>query len=166
MTIRDLLYKEMHGADNLRKQEVRKEALSCMNEDLDFFVGTQRATTLMEGISDSLPYMEGVNKAINFLKVYENKVLKEEKITGLTAKILLHDIMIGLNESVKSLEKSIVGYNNADKETMAKIYSTLLFEAQHIGDTYGVKVNDLRVKNTELQEMIENDFFTLSEEVL
>lgn len=166
MTIKELLYRELNGAENLKIKEVKEEVLSCMNEDFDFFVGTQRVEELLEDVSPEVPYYSGINRAINFLKVYENKTLKEEKITGLTAKILLHDIMMGLNESINALESSILYYKKADKENMAKIYSTLLFEAQHIGDTHKVKVDDLRVKNKELQDLIEKDFFILSEEIL
>lgn len=166
MTIKDLLYRELHGEENLKAKAIKKEVSSCVNEDFDFFVGTKRVSTLLEGVSESLPYMAGINRAISFLKVYESKVLKEQKITPLTASILLHDIMTGLNESVNTLEKSVLSYKNADKEKLSKIYSTILFEAQQMGEKYGVSVEDLRVENTELRDSIERDFFAIGEEIL
>jgi len=166
MTIRELLYKELHGESVLKATEVREEVSLCVDKDFDFFVGTERVKPLMEGMDQNLPYVPGLNKAIGFLKVYENKILKEEKVTERTAKILLHDIMIGLNESIKALESGVLTYKKADKEKLAKIYSTLLFEAQSIGHLYDVEVNDLRIKNYDLKELIEEDFFTMSEEVL
>ena len=156
----------MNGIEDLKKKEVKEEVEMSLDEDFDFFVGTKRATTLLEDFPEESSYIAGINKAIGFLKVYERRILNEEKITGFTAKILLHDILMGLNESVNALESSVLTYKRADKEKLAKIYSTLLFEAQMIGETHKVRVDDLRVKNEELQNLIEKDFFILTEEVL
>lgn len=165
MTIKELLYREMHGEKNLRIQEVKKEVETCIDEDFDFFLGTKRVSNILEGVNTDLPYMNGINKAVGFLKVYEDRILSERKVTPLTAKLLLHDIMMGLNESINTLENSVLFYNRADKEKLAKVYSTILFEAQKIGLDNKVEVDDLRVKNKELQDLIEEDFFTISEEV-
>lgn len=166
MTLKDLLYRELHGEENLKEQEAKREASLCINEEFDFFVGTKRVETLMEGISKSESYLSGINKAIGFLKVRESKVLNEEKLTASGAKILIHDIMTGLKESVHSLESSVRNYSRANKDKLAKIYSTLLFETQQFGEEFGIEVGNLEVKNKELKNLIEKDFLTIAEEIL
>lgn len=165
MTLKDLLYRELHGEDNLKEQAAKREASLCMDEEFNFFVGTKRVETLLEGIGKNEPYLSGINKAVGFLKVRENKVLNEEKMTKSGAKIIIHDIMTGLKESVHSLESSVRSYSRANKEQLAKIYSTLLFETQQFGEEFGIDVGDLAIENKELKNLIEKDFMSIAEEI-
>lgn len=165
MTLQDLLHIQLYGEENLREQEAQKEVASCIDEEYDFFVGTKRAESVLESIDKELPYVSGINKAIMFFKVNENRVLKEEKMTQNGVRILLHDALKGLEESVHILESNRHGYNTADKRELAKIYASLLFEAQLIGDEYNITVDDLMFKNDEMRQFVAEDFRYIAREV-
>ena len=166
MTLKDLLHIQLHGEENLNEEAVKKQVASFIDEEFDLFLGTKRAEHILEGFEESLPYMSGLRKAINFLKVSENKMLKEEIISKNGAKILLHDAMNGIYESIHNLEKSVVVYNRSNKKELAKVYSTLMFEAQMFGDEYGVEVKDFKFKNEEMTELVTQDFKRIAAEVL
>lgn len=166
MTLQELLYIQLHGEKNLIEEAVKKDVASCINEEFNFFTGTKRAEHILEGLDQNLPYIAGLRKAIEFLKVYESKTLKEETLSKNGAKILLHDTFRGLLESINSLEKSTIVFNRANKKELAKVYSTLLFEAQTLGEKYDVDVEDLVFKNEEMKNLVIEDFNLIVSEVL
>ena len=166
MTLQELLYIQLHGEKNLAEESVKKDVASCIDEEFNFFTGTKRAEHILEGLEQTLPYITGLRKAIEFLKVYESKTLKEETLSKNGAKILLHDTFRGLLESINSLEKSTIVFNRANKKELAKVYSTLLFEAQVLGEKYGIDVDDLIFKNEEMKNLVIEDFNLIVSEVL
>lgn len=166
MTLQDLLYIQLHGEENLIKEAVKKDVASYINEEFNFFVGTKRIERILEGFDENLPYIAGLRKATEFIKVYENKILKEEALSKNGAKILLHDAFNGILESINNLEKSVITYNRSNKKELAKIYATILFEAQLLGDKYGVDVDDLIFKNDEMKNLVVEDFNLIVSEVL
>jgi hypothetical protein len=166
MTLQELLYIQLHGEKNLTEGAVKKDVASCIDEEFNFFTGTKRAERILEGLDESLPYVAGLRKAVEFMKVYENKTLKEENLSKNGAKILLHDAFKGIFESIHNLEKSTISYNRANKKELAKVYSTLLFEAQLLGEKYDVDVDDLKFKNEEMKNLVVEDFNLIASEVL
>lgn len=165
MTLQELLHIQLHGEDNLREQKAQREVATCIDEEYDFFIGTKRAEEVLKTIDNKLPYVPGIKKAINFLKVSESKTLKEETMTDNGARILLHDALRGLEESVHILESNKHGYNSADKRDLAKIYASLLFSAQTLGDKHSIHVEDLKFKNDEMTEFVAEDFKYIAREV-
>jgi len=165
MTLQELLHIQLHGEENLREQKAQEEVALYIDEEYNFFVGTKRAENVLSAIDRELPYVPGIKKAIDFLKVNESKVLKEDTLTTNGARILLHDALRGLEESVHILESNKHGYNSADKRELAKIYASLLFEAQIMGERHGIEVDDLDFKNDEMKQFVAEDFKYIAKEI-
>lgn len=166
MTINEILQEQLYGKQIIEEKEAKQEVAQYINETYNFFLGSERVKKLLESLDASLPYVAGIKKSVDYIVMMESKVLNEEHITNHMAEIILHDSTRYLLESLKTLEESVSLFKKADLETLSKVYATILFEQQMLGEEHGIFVKNLPVKNAELNSLIEKQFMYIVKEVL
>ena len=162
-TIREVLDIEKNGRNTIKEQRELNEILECVDDLTGFFVGSKRIESAINEMSGS--FVEPLKKAMNALKVYENKCLNEETMTKAAARILAYDIHKYLKESYDALLKNKRAFREMDKSAVSKAFSTALFELNQLCSENDIIVEDF-VDNEILVETISDDMAILVNEVL
>ena len=162
-TIREILDIETNGKNTIKEDKNINEIVECIDDYSGLFVGSKRMEKLLENETGS--YVAPLKKAMNTLKVYENRVLDEETFSKSSARILVYDVQKYLKESYDALTAKKRAFREMNKENIAKIYSTALFELNVI-----CKKNDIILENIiddeEFRESVSDDMAVIVSEVL
>ena len=150
-TIREILDIEKNGRNTIKEQKELDEILECVDDLTGVFVGSKRIESVINEMSGA--YVAPLKKAMNALKVYENRMLNEETFTKAAARILVYDIHKYLKESYDALL------------AVSMAFSTALFELHQICEEFDIVLPDF-VSNEVLRETISDDMAKIVNEVL
>ena len=100
-TIREILDIERNGRNTIKEQKELDAILECVDDLTGVFVGSKRIESIINEMKGA--YVEPMKKAMNTLKVYENRMLNEETFTKAAARILVYDVHRYLKESYDAL---------------------------------------------------------------
>lgn len=162
-TIREILDIEKNGRNTIKEQKELNEILECIDDLTGIFVGSKRIASAINEMSG--PYVEPMKKAMNALKVYENKCLNEETMTKAAARILAYDIHKYLKESYDALLKNKRAFKEMDKTAVSIAFSTALFELDQLCQDHDIIVEDF-IDNEVLFETVSDDMAKIVNEVL
>lgn len=162
-TIREILDIEKNGRNTIKEQKELNEIVECIDDLTGFFVGSKRVNRMLNEMSGN--FVEYLKKAMNTLKVYENKALNEEDMSSSAARILAYDIHKYLVESYKELTSQKRAFKEMNKENVSKVYSTMLFELEALCNKYDIILEDF-IKDEQLVESISDDMAKIINEVL
>ena len=162
-TIREVLDIEKNGRNTIKEQRELDEILECVDDLTGFFVGSKRIESAINEMSGS--YVEPMKKAMNALKVYENRCLNEEIMSKAAARILAYDIHKYLKESYDALLRNKRAFREMDKSAVSKAFSTAFFELNQLCEENNIYVEDF-VDNEILLETISDDMALIVNEVL
>lgn len=162
-TIREILDIEKNGRNTIKEQKELDEILECVDDLTGIFVGSKRIESVIKEMSGS--YVEPLKKAMNALKVYENRMLNEETFTKAAARILAYDIHKYLKESYDALLEKKRAFREMDKHNVSVAFSTALFELNQLCEDYDIKLPDF-INEEVLIESISDDMAKIMNEVL
>ena len=162
-TIREILDIEKNGRNTIKEQKELDEILECVDDLTGIFVGSKRIESVIKEMSGS--YVEPLKRAMNALKVYENRMLNEETFTKAAARILAYDIHKYLKESYDALLLNKRAFREMDKSGISKAFSTALFELNQLCQENDIYLSDF-VENEVLRETISDDMAKIMNEVL
>lgn len=162
-TIREILDIEKNGRNTIKEQRELDEILECVDDLTGIFVGSKRIESAINEMSGS--YVEPMKKAMNALKVYENKCLNEEDMTKAAARILAYDIHKYLKEGYDALLKNKRAFREMDKTAVSKAFSTALFELNQLCQDHDIILEDF-IDNEVLFETVSDDMAKIVTEVL
>jgi predicted Zn-dependent protease with MMP-like domain len=162
-TIREILDIEKNGRNTIKEQKELDEILECVDDLTGVFVGSKRINSVINEMSGS--FVEPMKKAMNALKVYENKALNEETMTKAAARILAYDISKYLKESYDALTANKRAFREMDKSGVSLAFSTALFELYQLCEEHDILVEDF-VNDECLREMVSDDMAKIMNEVL
>lgn len=162
-TIREILDIEKNGRNTIKEQKELDEILECVDDLTGIFVGSKRIETVIKEMSGS--YVEPLKRAMNALKVYENRMLNEETFTKAAARILAYDIHKYLKESYDALLLNKRAFREMDKSGISKAFSTALFELNQLCQENDIYLSDF-IENEVLRETISDDMAKIMNEVL
>lgn len=162
-TIREILDIQTNGRNTIKEDKNINSIVECIDEYTGLFMGTKRMENLLEGISGS--FVAPFKKAMNTLKVYENRVLDEETFSKPAARILVYDVNRYLKESYDALTAKKREFREMDKEVISKLYSTALFELATICKKNDIILEDI-IDDEEFKEAVSNDMAIIVNEVL
>lgn len=162
-TIREILDIEKNGRNTIKEQKELDEILECVDDLTGVFVGSKRIESVINEMSGA--YVAPLKKAMNALKVYENRMLNEETFTKAAARILVYDIHKYLKESYDALLANKRAFREMDKSGVSMAFSTALFELHQICEEFDIVLPDF-VSNEVLRETISDDMAKIVNEVL
>ena len=162
-TIREILDIEKNGRNTIKEQRELDEILECVDDLTGVFVGSKRIESAINGMEGA--YVGPMKKAMNALKVYENRCLNEETMTKAATRILVYDVHKYLKESYDALLANKRAFREMDKSGVSKAFSTALFELYQICEDNDIYIEDF-VTNETLRETISNDMAKIMTEVL
>lgn len=162
-TIREILDVEKNGRNTIKEQKELDEILECVDDLTGFFVGSKRIEENLKDMSGS--FVEPLKRAMNTLKVYENKCLNEETMNKAAARILAYDVHRYLEESYDALMANKRAFREMDKTAVSKAFSTALFELNQLCEENDIYLNDF-VEDEVLRESISDDLAKILNEVL
>lgn len=162
-TIREILDIEKNGRNTIKEQRELDEILECVDDLTGVFVGSKRIDSAINGMEGA--YVGPMKKAMNALKVYENRMLNEETFTKAAARILVYDIHKYLEESYDALMAKKREYREMDKSGISKAFSTAIFELNQICEEYDIVLPDF-IKDEVLRETVSDDMAKIVNEVL
>lgn len=162
-TIREILDIEKNGRNTIKEQKELDAILECVDDLTGVFVGSKRIESVINEMSGS--YVEPLKKAMNTLKVYENRMLNEETFTKAAARILAYDVHKYLKESYDALLSNKRAYREMDKSGISMALSTALFELHEICEEYDIVLPDF-IEDEVLKEAVTDDMAKIVNEVL
>lgn len=162
-TIREILDIEKNGRNTIKEQKELDAILECVDDLTGVFVGSKRIGSAINEMKGA--YVEPMKKAMNALKVYENRMLNEETFTKAAARILVYDIHKYLKESYDALLSNKRAFREMDKTGISTAFSTALFELNQICEQYDIIVPDF-IENEVLRETVSDDMAKIVNEVL
>ena len=162
-TIREILDIEKNGRNTIKEQRELDAILECVDDLTGVFVGSKRIDSVINEMKGA--YVEPMKKAMNALKVYENRMLNEETFTKAAARILAYDVHKYLKESYDALLSNKRAFREMDKTGVSVAFSTALFELNQICEQYDIILTDF-VENEVLRETISDDMAKIVNEVL
>lgn len=162
-TIREILDIEKNGRNTIKEQRELDAILECVDDLTGVFVGSKRIESVINEMNGS--YVEPLKKAMNTLKVYENKMLNEEAFSKAAARILTYDVHKYLKESYDALLSNKRAFREMDKSGISIALSTALFELNQICEEYDIVLPDF-VKDEVLRETVSDDMAKIVNEVL
>ena len=162
-TIREVLDIEKNGRNTIKENKELDAILECIDDLTGVFVGSKRIENTLNELDGS--YVAPLKKAMNALKVYENRCLNEETMTKAATRILVYDVHKYLKESYDALLANKRAFREMDKSGVSKAFSTALFELYQICEDNDIYIEDF-VTNETLRETISNDMAKIMTEVL
>ena len=162
-TIREILDIEKNGKNTIKEERELDEILECVDDLTGFFVGSKRIENTINEMSGL--YVEPMKRAMNTLKVYENKMLNEESMSKAAARILAYDVHKYLKESYDALLSNKRAFREMDKSGVSKAFSTALFELNQLCEENDIFLEDF-VEEEVLRESISDDLAKIMNEVL
>ena len=162
-TIREILDIEKNGRNTIKEQKELDAILECVDDLTGIFVGSKRIESIINELDGA--YVAPLKKAMNALKIYENKCLNEETMTKAAARILAYDIHKYLKESYDALLANKRAFREMDKSVVSKAFSTALFELNQLCQEHDIILEDF-IDNEVLFETISDDMAILVNEVL
>ena len=162
-TIREILDIEKNGRNTIKEQKELDAILECVDDLTGVFVGSKRIESVINEMSGS--YVEPMKKAMNALKVYENRCLNEETMTKAAARILGYDVHKYLKESYDALLKNRRAFREMDKSAVSIAFSTALFELNQLCQEHDIILEDF-VEDEILRETVSDDMAKIVTEVL
>ena len=162
-TIREILDIERNGRNTIKEQKELDAILECVDDLTGVFVGSKRIESIINEMKGTS--VEPMKKAMNTLKVYENRMLNEEAFTKAAARILVYDVHRYLKESYDALLSNKRAFREMDKTEISKAFSTALFELNQICEEYDIILSDF-IDNEVLRETISDDMAKIVNEVL
>ena len=162
-TIREILDIQTNGRNTIKEDKNLNSIVECIDDYSGLFVGTKRMGTLLDEAEGA--WVAPMKKAMNTLKVYENRVMNEEAFSKPSARILVYDVHRYLKESYDALTAKKRAFREMDKEDVSKVYSTALFELGAICKKYDIVLEDI-VDDEEFRETISDDMAIIASEVL
>lgn len=163
LTINEILDIEKNGRNTIKEKKELASIAECIDNYTGFFVGSKRVEPIIVEMSDE--YAIPLFKAMNVIKVYENRVLEEENISSSSARILAYDIHKYLKESYELLTMRKRAFREMDKEDISKVYSTMLFELAVLCKKYDIILEDI-ISDESLRESVSDDMSKIVSEVL
>lgn len=162
-TIREIFDIEKNGRNTIKEQKELDAILECVDDLTGVFVGSKRINSVINEMKGS--YVEPLKKAMNTLKVYENKSLNEEVMSKAAARILSYDIEKYLKESYDALTANKRAFREMDKSGVSLVFSTALFELYQLCQEHDILVEDF-ITDECLREMVSDDMAKIVNEVL
>ena len=162
-TIREILDIEKNGRNTIKENKELNAILECVDDLTGVFVGSKRIEAVLNELDGS--YVGPLKRAMNTLKVYENKMLNEEVMSKAATRILVYDVHKYLKESYDALLSNKRAFKEMDKSGVSKAFSTALFELHQICEDNDIYVEDF-VENEVLKETISDDMAKIVNEVL
>ena len=162
-TIREILDIEKNGRNTIKEQKEFDAILECVDDLTGIFVGSKRIESAINEMNGS--YVEPMKKAMNALKVYENRCLNEETMTKAAARILAYDVHKYLKESYDALMKNRRAFREMDKSAVSIAFSTALFELNQLCQEHDIILEDF-ITDEILRETVTDDMAKIVNEVL
>ena len=162
-TIREILDIEKNGRNTIKEQRELDAILECVDDLTGVFVGSKRIESAINEMKGS--YVEPMKKAMNTLKVYENRMLNEETFTKAAARILAYDVHKYLKESYDALMANKRAFKEMDKTGISMAFSTALFELNQLCEEHDIVLPDF-IDNEILRETVSDDMAKIITEVL
>ena len=162
-TIREILDIEKNGRNTIKEQRELDAILECVDDLTGVFVGSKRIESAINEMKGS--YVEPMKKAMNTLKVYENRMLNEETFTKAAARILAYDVHKYLKESYDALMANKRAFKEMDKTGISMAFSTALFELNQLCEEHDIVLPDF-IDNEILRETVSDDMAKIVTEVL
>ena len=162
-TIREILDIEKNGRNTIKEQKEFDAILECVDDLTGIFVGSKRIDSAINEMNGS--YVEPMKKAMNALKVYENRCLNEETMTKAAARILAYDVHKYLKESYDALMKNRRAFREMDKSAVSIAFSTALFELNQLCQEHDIILEDF-ITDEILRETVTDDMAKIVNEVL
>lgn len=162
-TIREILDIEKNGKNTIKEEQELDEILECVDDLTGFFIGSKRIENTIKEMNGS--YVEPLKRAMNTLKVYENKMLNEESMSKAALRILVYDVQKYLKESYDALLANKRAFREMDKSGVSKAFSTALFELNQICEENDIYLEDF-INEEVLRESISDDLAKIMNEVL
>lgn len=162
-TIREILDIEKNGRNTIKEQKELDAILECVDDLTGIFVGSKRIESAINEMNGS--YVEPMKKAMNALKVYENRCLNEETMTKAAARILAYDVHKYLKESYDALMKNRRAFREMDKSAVSIAFSTALFELNQLCQEHDIILEDF-ITDEILRETVTDDMAKIVNEVL
>ena len=162
-TIREILDIEKNGRNTIKEQKELDAILECVDDLTGIFIGSKRIESAINEMNGS--YVEPMKKAMNALKVYENRCLNEETMTKAAARILAYDVHKYLKESYDALMKNRRAFREMDKSAVSIAFSTALFELNQLCQEHDIILEDF-ITDEILRETVTDDMAKIVNEVL